>query len=245
MYEGSYNGDITLDVRNKKPRLSVNERITGVQAGPLLLDLTGNDRLQGKADMTAKFTGTGITPDELKQSVSGNAEFSFTDGAVKGVNIASLIRIAQAQLKGQPVPSSDQPDQTDFAVLKGTARVTRGLVENNDLTLQSPFLRISGQGQTHLAKETIDYTLTTKLVGSLEGQGGEGLEELKGVSIPVRIGGTYSKPTYTPDIGAALSEAAKARVEEKIDQKKEKLKEKIEEKIGDKLGDELLKGLFK
>jgi AsmA protein len=92
-----------------------------------------------------------------------------------------------------------------------------------------------------LSEETIDYTLTTKLVGSLEGQGGKSLEELKGVSIPVRVGGTYSKPTYMPDLGAALSEAAKAKVEEKVEEQKDKLKEKIEEKIGD----QLLKGLFK
>lgn len=241
MYDGSYAGDITLNVQKKQPRLSVNERITGVQAGPLLLDLTGNDRLQGRADVTAKFTGTGITPDELKKSVSGTAAFSFTDGAVKGVNIASLIRNAQAKLKGQEVPPDNQPNQTDFALMKGTANVTNGLVNNDDLLLQSPFLRISGKGQTHLAEETIDYTLTTKLVGSLEGQGGKSLEELKGVAIPVRIGGTYSKPTYTPDLGAALSEAAKAKVEEKVEKEKEKLKEKLEEKVGEKL----LKGLFK
>ena len=209
--------------------------------GPLLLDLTGNDRLQGKADVTAKFTGTGITPNELKSSVSGRATFTFTDGSVKGVNIASLIRNAQAKLKGLPAPQDNLPNQTDFAELKGTANVTNGLVVNDDLLLQSPFLRISGKGQTHLAEETIDYTLTTKLVGSLEGQGGKSLEELKGVAIPVRVGGTYSKPTYVPDLGAALSEAAKAKVEEKVEEQKDKLKEKIEEKIGDKL----LKGLFK
>ena len=34
MYDGSYAGDITLNVQKKQPRLSVNERITGVQAGP-------------------------------------------------------------------------------------------------------------------------------------------------------------------------------------------------------------------
>ncbi|MBT8117069.1 MAG: AsmA family protein, partial [Gammaproteobacteria bacterium] len=249
LYQGSYNGDITMDVRKSKPRLSVNERISGVQAGPLLLDLTGNDRLQGKADVTAKFTATGITPDEIKQTVSGQAAFSFSEGAVKGVNVASLIRKAQATLKGQPAPPDDQPNQTDFALLKGTANVTNGLVANDDLILQSPFLRITGKGQTHLAKETIDYTLTTKLVGSLEGQGGKSLEELKGVSIPVQVGGTYSKPTYRPDLSAALSDAAKAKVEEKVEEKKEEIKEKIEEKIekkiGDKLGDDLLKGIFK
>ena len=158
------------------------------------------------------------------------------------MNVAALIRKAQAALKGETVPDSDQANQTDFALLKGTANVTNGLVKNDDLMVQSPLLRITGQGQTHLAKETIDYTLTTKLVGSLEGQGGKSLEELKGVSIPVKVGGTYSDPSYKPDVSAALAEVAKSKAKEKVE---EKVQEKIQEKLGDKLGDDLLKGLFK
>jgi AsmA protein len=241
LYGGSYNGDIQLDVSGKPARVSVNEHVNHVQAGPLLKDLVGQDRLLGTANLSAQFHATGLTPEALRRSVSGNAAFTFTDGTVKGVNIASLIRKAQAALKGQPLAPDNTPNQTDFAELKGTAVVTNGLVRNDDLTLQSPLLRIAGQGQTNLADETIDYTLTTKLVGSLEGQGGKGLEELKGVEIPVHVGGTYSKPTWRPDVGAALSAAAKAKVKEKVNEKIEEQKQKLQQK----LGDQLLKGLFK
>jgi AsmA protein len=238
LYSGSYSGDITLDVRKQTPRVSVNEKVSGVQAGPLLKDLIGDDKLSGTANLTAKFTGNGLTPDELRRTVNGNAAFSFSEGAVKGVNIAALIRKAQATLKGQPAPPDDQPNQTDFAIMKGTATVTNGLVRNDDLTLQSPLLRIAGKGQTHLAEETIDYLLTTKIVGSLEGQGGGTLGELKGLAIPVHVGGTYSKPSYRPDLASVVGEAAKAKVQEKVE-------EKIQEKIGEELGDKLFKGLFK
>ncbi len=241
LYGGSYNGDIQLDVSGKQARVSVNEKVNSVQAGPLLKDLVGDDKLQGTANLTAQFTGTGLTPEELRRSVSGNTAFSFTDGTVKGVNIAALIRKAQATLKGQPAPPDNQPNQTDFAELRGSAVVTNGLLRNEDLLMQSPLLRITGKGQTHLAEETIDYTLTTKFVGTLEGQGGKGLESLKGVEIPVHVGGTYSKPTYRPDLSAALSEAAKAKVQEKLDEEIEKQQEKLQQK----LGDQLLKGLFK
>ncbi len=241
LYGGSYNGDIQLDVSGKTAQVSVNEHVNNVQAGPLLKDLVGEDKLLGTARLDAKFTGSGLTPEALRRTVSGNAAFSFTNGTVKGVNIAALIRKAQATLKGQPLPADNQPNQTDFAELSGTAVVTNGLVRNDDLSLQSPLLRISGAGQTSLADETIDYTLTTKFVGSLEGQGGKGLEELKGVAIPVHVGGTYSKPTYRPDVAAAVSEAARAKVREKVNEKVEEQKQKIQQKIGD----QLLKGLFK
>jgi len=239
LYAGQYSGDITLDARKDTPRFSIDEKVSGVQAGPLLQDLSGQDRVQGKADVTARLTGSGVSADAIKQTLNGTTSFSFTEGTVKGVNIAALIRKAQAKLKGQLAPQ-EQPNQTDFSVMQGSARVTNGLVSNDDLLLQSPLLRISGKGQVSLPAETIDYTLTTKLVGSLEGQGGKSLKELKGVSIPVRVGGTFSKPTYAPDVGGALKEAAKARVEEKVEEQKQKL----QEKLGDELQDKLLKGLF-
>ncbi|MCK5307964.1 MAG: AsmA family protein, partial [Gammaproteobacteria bacterium] len=119
--------------------------------------------------------------------------------------------------------------------------IKNGLIRNDDLSMSSPLLRLSGKGEVSLPEETIDYTLTAKLVGSLEGQGGAALGDLKGVSIPVHVGGTFSKPSYAPDLGAALSDAAKAKVEEKVEEQKQKL----QEKLGDELQDKLLKGLFK
>ena len=51
---------------------------------------------------------------------------------------ASKIRKAQAQLKGQPLPSESEPNQTDFSELTGTATVTNGVIRNQDLAAKSP-----------------------------------------------------------------------------------------------------------
>ncbi|HAJ92180.1 MAG TPA: hypothetical protein DCO71_06145 [Gammaproteobacteria bacterium] len=241
LYDGAVQGDITLDVRKDTPRFSVNEKLTGVQAGPLLRDLTGKEQLLGTTNIKANLNGAGLSSEQIRQTLTGTAGFEFTDGAVKGVNIASLIRSAQAKIKGQPVPEQTEPNQTDFALMKGTATIANGKVKNDDLLLKSPLLRITGAGKVSLPKETIDYTLTTKFVGSLKGQGGEEMQELKGVSIPVRVGGTFSKPTYVPDLAAVLSDAAKAEVEKKV----EKETKKLQKKLGDDLTDKLLKDLFK
>jgi AsmA protein len=241
LYGGAVQADASLDARKDTPRFSVNEKLTGVQAGPLLKDLTGKEQILGTANVNARLTGVGLSSANIKQTLTGTAGFEFTDGAIKGVNIASLIRSAQAKIKGEPAPAQTGPNQTDFALMKGTAKITSGKVVNDDLLMQSPLLRITGAGMVSLPQETIDYTLTTKFVGSLKGQGGEGIEELKGLSIPVHVGGTFSKPTYAPDLAAVLSDAAKAEVEKKV----EKEKKKLQKKIGDELGDKLLKDIFK
>ena len=240
LYNGKIRNDITFDVRKQTPQFSLVNDVVNVQAGPLLHDMTGDEKLLGTATSHASLTGSGIKAEAIKQSLNGKASFSFTDGAIKGVNIAALIRNARAKLKGQSAPAEAGLNQTDFAELRGTAVITNGLIRNDDLSMSSPLLRISGKGEVSLPKETIDYTLTTKIVGSLEGQGGAALGELKGVSIPVHVAGTFSKPSYTPDLGAALSDVAKEKVQEKVEEQQQK----IQEKLGDELQDKLLKGLF-
>jgi AsmA protein len=242
LYGGQYQGDIMLDARKDTPRISLDEHLTGVQAGPLLKDLSGDDTLLGTANLNASLTGTGATPEQIRRTLNGNAAFSFTNGAVKGINIASLIRNAEAALQGKPAPRDNQPNQTDFAELKGTATVTNGLVKNKDLSLKSPLLRIKGKGTISLPEETIDYLLKTKIVGSLEGQGGKVRSELKGVTIPVHIGGTFSKPTYTPDLAAALGDSAKEKAQEEIEKKTQDL---LKDQLDKGTADKLLKGLFR
>jgi AsmA protein len=240
LYDGGINMELKLDARKETPRFSVQESLTGVQAGPLLKDLTGDDKVLGKATIKTDLNGAGNNADEIMNSLNGTAEFSFKDGAVNGVNIAALIREAQATLEGQPLPKQQQPNRTDFALLRGSATVNNGLVRNDDLVMKSPLLRISGAGEVSLPKETIDYTLNTKFVGSLEGQGGKGQNKLEGVSIPVHVGGTFSNPTYVPDLGAVVKDAAKAEVDKRV----QKEKKKLEKKLGTEIPDSLLKGLF-
>jgi AsmA protein len=240
LYEGAIDVDLKLDARKDTPRFTVKESLTGVQAGPLLKDLTGDDPLLGTANVKADLNTAGSNVDEILNALKGTAEFSFKEGAINGVNIAALIREAQATLKGQPAPKQEQPNQTDFALMQGTATVTNGLVKNEDLILQSPLLRITGAGEVNLPKEAVDYMLTTKFVGSLEGQGGKGYQELEGLSVPVHVGGTFSKLTYAPDLGAVAKDAAKAEVEKRVQEEKQKL----EKKLGTDIPDSLLKGLF-
>jgi len=239
MYEGSYKGDVSLDVRQDKARISMDESLQGIQAGPLLKDLTGDDKLRGTGNVSAKLNAIGVTPDEFRKTLNGNAAFSFTDGALKGVNIISLIRKAKSAVKGKPRPAQEGADETEFTELSGSAKITNGLIRNDDLTAMSPLLRVGGAGTADLVSEKIDYLVTTKIVGSLEGQGGKELGELKGVEIPVRVTGTFSAPSYKVDLQKVLEGEAKQKIEKHTD----KLEEKLQKKLGDDVGDKL-KGLF-
>lgn len=225
LYGGTYRGDIGLDVRGDTPRMSLDETLTGVQVGPLLGDLTGEQRLTGNARVAAKLTAEGIDPEQIKRTLNGTASFAFTDGAIAGINLAQMIREAYAKLKGQPVAATSEPNQTDFTELTGSLTATNGLLENRDLSMQSPLLRIAGSGQANLPTEAIDYLVKASVVGSLQGQGGATIAELKDVTVPVRIRGTFSEPSFSIDLESVLTEQVKQRA----------IKE-VQKVIGEQLG---------
>ena len=75
------------------------------------------------------------------------------------------------------------------------------------------------------------YTCTLQIVGHGRGHIGEELEDLKGITIPVRVSGQLEDPSYRLDIEALLQEAAKRKVEKELDEKTEKLEQKLDEKL--------------
>ena len=194
LYDGTYTGSIGLDATASQPKLSVNEKLSGIQAGPLLMDLQGEDRLTGTGNVEAKLSAVGVDAEAMKKTLNGTAAFSFTDGALNGINIAETIRNAKAKVLGGSAPSSGAPKKTDFSELTGSFRVKNGFVTNDDLSAKSPLLRIEGKGNADLPKESIDYRATATVVATTQGQGGDDLEDLAGVPIPIKIGGTFSEP---------------------------------------------------
>ncbi len=200
LYQGKYSGATRLDVRGKTPLLTLEESLHAVQAGPLLKDMFGKERISGTATMNSRLTLRGATEAEMRQTLSGNAAFSFTGGAVKGVNIAKLLRDAQAKLKGQPITADNEPNQTDFSELSGTVTLTSGVAHNEDLSAKSPLLSVSGKGSADLVNERMDYLVNATVVASIEGQGGNELEQLKYLTVPIRISGPFANLSYHPDV---------------------------------------------
>jgi len=256
LYGGQYSGDIRLDVRQEIPRYSINEQLDNFNIQPFMVDLLQKDLIAGQADLQFSLTTRGITTTDLKRALNGKGRFSFTNGEVNGINVAQMIREAKAKIEKKPAPTNSEQN-TDFTAFTGNFTIKNGIVNNNDLNVQSPYLRITGKGQADLVKEQLDYRLQAKVVDTSKGQGGEGLDKLKGVAIPIKIKGAFANPSIKLDSAAirkifrAKAEAAvkrkiekkKAELNNKLDEEKQKAKQELEDKLKQKLKDKL-KGLF-
>ena len=246
-YDGMIKGGVDLDVRGKTPKLSIAQEASRIQAGPMLRDLAKMDKLEGTGGFKTNLATTGQTVSQLKRGLNGTLNFNFTDGAVKGFNLAYMLREAQAKLSGKTLAVSTEPQQTDFSELSGSGVFNNGILSNQDLLAKSPFLRVDGAGKVNIVMENLDYTVRVVVVNTSTGQGGKELDQLVGVPVPVHLEGPWSKPEWKIDLAKVLAEHQKARlkekVEEKVQEKLPELQEKLPEGLKDKL-QEGLKGLF-
>jgi AsmA protein len=240
LYDGRYQGNISLNVQQDTPQLGIDETLQSVQIGPLLKDFWGDDKIRGTANLNAKLTARGLDPVAFRKTLNGTARFEFLDGAVKGFNLAQMERDLRARLKGEPVSKEKVPLETDFASITGSLTATNGLVQNKDLQAAMPYARAIGAGKAYLVSEELDYTLQVKFTSKAIGQGGQTYAQMDKVPLPIHIRGNFSQPRIEPDYDAVLKALAKERVEEEKQQLEDKAKKKIEKEIGDEL-----KKLFK
>ena len=219
LYGGKLQGSARADAATGA--MSANAVLTGIDVGPLLHDLGQSDRLSGRGNARFALSSRGGSSDEIRRELGGNASIALRDGAVKGFNLAQMIRRAQAAtgLKAGAEQSTSTGEQTDFSTLDASVVITKGVARNDDLNLKSPLLRVGGEGKIDIGAGSVDYLLKTTIVGTLAGQGGKELEGLRGVTIPVRVKGPFDKLSYRPDLSGAVSGAARQRLRDAIDKK--------------------------
>jgi AsmA protein len=176
----------------------------GISAEPLLTDAAKFDRLAGTGQFEISVSTRGKSERAMVQALNGTGAVKFVDGAIKGVNLAAMVR----NVKSAFAPGGTGDTQkTDFAELSGTFRIEKGILRNNDLKLLNPLIRLAGTGTSDLPKRTVDYRVEPKVVGSLKGQGAEG--EAKGIMVPVIVKGPWHDLKYRPDLAALVGGAAK------------------------------------
>ncbi|HEX7776608.1 MAG TPA: AsmA family protein [Parvibaculum sp.] len=199
LYDGAGSGSLTLDGSGRVPEMAASFSIAGVSAEPLLSDAAGFTRLEGLSALELSVNAAGRSQREMVNALNGKGEVKFTNGAIKGVNVAQLARtVFQGAATGW---QSGGSQDTDFSELGGTFTITNGILKNDDFKMLSPLIRVTGAGVVDLPHKKLDYRVEPKLAATLEGQGGG---EAKGIEVPVIIDGPWSKPRFRPDLAAML-----------------------------------------
>lgn len=209
LYDGSMDGTLSVDAR-ATPSIVFKQDMKGINIGPLLVDAIQNDMLEGKGTLAVDVKTSGNTVLALKKALGGAAAIKLADGAVKGVDIAGTIRDIKSKFNfsGNTL-GADQKKKTDFSEMSASFKIAKGVAHNEDLSMKSPLLRVTGSGDIDIGNSMLNYTARPTVVNTTKGQGGADMEALNGLTFPVKATGPFSAPKYGFDFAAIGTEIAK------------------------------------
>jgi AsmA protein len=217
-----YGGKATISANVDSRAMTVSKRVelSAVQAEPFMSDVLQEKRLSGTLNSKAAFFTRGGSESEMVANLQGQGSVKFTDGAIRGINLADMVRNIQSAFK----QVDTAPQKTDFAELGGTFTIANGILKNNDLAMKAPLMRLSGDGQINLPARTINYRLKPQIVETIQGQGGK---EKEGIMVPVIVEGSLDNPSFRPDLASAAQDALRdpQKIKDTVKNVKEQLKE--------------------
>ncbi|WP_426422109.1 AsmA family protein [Bradyrhizobium genosp. A] len=211
-FGGQVSGEVILDATSGAPSFAMHSDLVGVRALPLLQGLAEFDRIDGKLQAKLALRSAGTSQRALMANMQGTAFVSFQDGAIRGINIAQMIRsLTSGTLSGW---QDSQEQSTDLSQLSASFRIDKGQAVTTDLNLIGPLVRVTGAGTIALDTKMMGFRVEPKLVMTTEGQGRA--SDPVGFGIPVMITGAWSQPRIYPDMAGVLDnpDAAYAKLRE-------------------------------
>jgi AsmA protein len=193
LYSGRGRGTLTLDGSGDVPLASADLKLEGVSASPLLRDALGVDWLDGRSTILVAAAGKGRSERRIVETLNGRIEARTSNGSLAGVDVDKLLNdIEHGKLTGLDIGPGEKTQFSDFTA---TFTIFGGVAVNQDLRLIGPRVRVSGEGTIDLGKRLIDYTLQPKISGGISAPGA--VLKVKDIEIPVRVEGSWEKPTYS------------------------------------------------
>ncbi len=201
-YDGKASGEVVLSTSKGAAVVQGRLSAKGVDGYRLFKDFAGLERLSGSGDLSVSLAARGKSQRELVSTLNGAAAVRFTNGAVRGIDIAGMVRdLGSGVLKGWG--KADAKD-TGFALLEATYTLSDGVATGKDLKLAGPLVRMTAIGSADLLQRRLDYKVQPKLVAALKG---DGAADAPGdLPVPVVVEGQWDHPDIYPDIEGMLKD---------------------------------------
>ncbi|ROL81228.1 cell envelope biogenesis protein AsmA [Pseudomonas protegens] len=245
LYNGSFEANGNLDVRQSTPQLSLQTKINRVPVERILESQGQNPPVKGLVTLNSNLSGSGNNQKALIDSLNGTASFVINNGVLLNANIEQQLCQGIAVLNRKNLSSTPRGKDTPFQELKGNLTFRNGVASNPDLKVRIPGMTVNGNGDIDLRVLGMDYRVGIVVEGDLSDNPDPACqvgERFTGVELPLRCRG----PLELGAKACRLDKDGLGQVAAKL--AGDRLQQKIDEKLGDKVSPELknaLKGLFK
>jgi AsmA protein len=208
LYQGNLTASGTLNVKQDVPVFSMRVQAKDIHSNSLLKDILEKDVLEGNfnADLTLDMIGDDA--DRIKKSLGGKGILFIKDGAVKGVDLVSMVRNTDGAYgfarKGKESP------RTEFSEFQIPLTIKNGIFNTVNTLMTSALLRVKTAGKADLVKDALDLRIEPTFVTT--GKEDKDKRKRSEVMIPILVTGSLSSPVFRPD----LKGVAAQKLEEKV-----------------------------
>lgn len=241
--EGKFLAKASVDVSGEEPVLTFYKSLDKMQLEPAMKAFADSNLLAGILQFGGDLKTRGNNTDAWIRNLTGNSDFQFTQGLLRGINLTELTfekmgtlgTVAQAFIgeetkqKAPPVFRKD----TDINQLLAKVVFKDGVAQANELDLSINDAAATGSAAFDLVTHDLEFTLNLKLS---EGIANPTLAKL---TWPVRCKGNITAaPSCSIDskpVRKAIEKMAKERAKSEA---KAKLADALKEKAGIELGDQ-------
>ncbi|ROM49974.1 cell envelope biogenesis protein AsmA [Pseudomonas poae] len=244
LYNGTFQANGTLDVRQDIPVVAVQTHIRQVPVERILQAQGQNPPVKGQVNLDSNLTGRGNSQKALIDSLNGTASFVINNGVLLNANLEQQLCTGIALLNRKTLSSTPQGKDTPFQELRGNLTFHNGVASNPDLKVRIPGLTVNGNGDIDLRVLGMDYRVGIIVEGDKRDVPDPACQvgsNFQGIEVPLRCRGPL-------ELGAKACRLDKDGLTQvAIKAAGNKLSDKLEEKL-DKVNPQLkdaLKGLFK
>ncbi len=205
LYGGTLNASLGLSAQ-ETAKFNFKQKLVSIQINQLLHDASGDAKLAGKGNIACDLNAEGNNIGALRKSLAGNATLALARGSVAGINLAAELVEGKGLLgmpDGERSHNAKSTEQTEFSELKTSFEVSNGIAHSSEFSLKSPLFTSKGEGNINLDSGNLEYRLDTTIAPALKRQSSGELADMKGISVPMRVGGPYATPSFTLNFGSA------------------------------------------
>ena len=228
----------TLDVRGRRPVISVQPMVKQVELGSILKAFEMPQIMTGKFSMQGDLTGDRLTSQSFERRWQGTAQLAMQDAQLHGLNIQQLIQQAVARNDSSVRGQDDYQRYTEVKQLSAKASLNQGTVKITELAADSSLLNLNGGGTVDMPGKQCDVQLNVRVTGGWKGRD-DLIEQLQKTPIPLRVYGPWNQLNYQLQVDQILRKTLQNRAKDALNKWADKNKDSREGQDLKKLLDKL------
>ncbi|MBA2655286.1 MAG: AsmA family protein [Gammaproteobacteria bacterium] len=236
LYKGQLDGSVVINKQQQsKTAIYIKQSLKNININEMLREFSDSDKLSGTTSLSTDLTSVTDSNTSFLAALNGKMQLTLTNGSLRGVDVIYQLSRAHAFIKHLSSPGITDSKETQFSSLSANALVTNGVINTDDLTITSEFLKVNGKGTTNLVNKDIHYRLNATAQPKLANENKDIGKEVTTYQVPIKISGKLTKPSVNLDFAELAKTLYAKQIEKTVSKNINQLKGNLQEQVQDKI----------